>query len=189
MCKNRRHGTSPDTQAPSPEGSSAQHGHWADVQQVSCVHTRRHDGRFAVKMRKSPPTPGRTRKSTRTAHSSTASQQIRPTAHSKALSRAAPLSQAYIQARSKRPSLGSDVADRSSVRVVPSCAKHVKMAVKMCELCHSVLRVLATTVCARTLTDGDGTDGRTDGHGRGRTPWPSVHGATQLAHFGMLRTT
>ena len=138
----------------------------------------------------------------------------------------------------------------------------------MCELCHSVLRVLATTVCARTLTDGDGTDGRTDGrrplgevatfeiggvgsilltntavlwsghtghgpivrqnyinqnkisikmkptppvlifeiipmdlgdlggradgrtdgHGRGRTPWPSVHGATQLAHFGMLRT-
>ena len=24
----------------------------------------------------------------------------------------------------------------------------------MCELCHSVLRVLATTVCARTLTDG-----------------------------------
>ena len=29
---------------------------------------------------------------------------------------------------------------------------------------------------------------RTDGHGRGRTPWPSVHGATQLTHFGMLRT-
>ena len=29
--------------------------------------------------------------------------------------------------------------------------------------------------------------GRTDAHGRGRTPWPSVHGATQLAHFGMLR--
>ena len=32
------------------------------------------------------------------------------------------------------------------------------------------------------------TDGRTDGHGRGRTPWSSVHGATQLAHFDMLRT-
>ena len=30
--------------------------------------------------------------------------------------------------------------------------------------------------------------GRTDGHGRGRTPWSSVHGATQLAHFDMLRT-
>ena len=41
----------------------------------------------------------------------------------------------------------------------------------MCELCHSVLRVFATTVCARTLTDGDGTDGRTAGRtdGRGRT--------------------
>ena len=36
-------------------------------------------------------------------------------------------------------------------------------------------------------TDGR-TDGRTDGHGRGRTPWSSVHGATQLAHFDMLRT-
>ena len=39
----------------------------------------------------------------------------------------------------------------------------------MCELCHSVLRVLATTVCARTLTDGDGSLGRTEGRTEGRT--------------------
>ena len=42
-CRNRRHGTSPDTQAPSPEGSSAQHGTgqtYIEVSQLCPVRTR-----------------------------------------------------------------------------------------------------------------------------------------------------